>query len=107
MSKIARVWIDQIPSSRVEEYLSYVEKTGVKDLLATPQNEGVLLLKRTDRNVTELSIISFWESLTAIQEFAGNDIRRAVYYPEDHKFLLKMDPELNHYEIHLAKGIKF
>ena len=43
--------------------------------------------------------ISFWESLEAIGAFAGADIDRAVYYPEDRTFLLELEPTVAHYEL--------
>jgi heme-degrading monooxygenase HmoA len=44
-------------------------------------------------------VISFWESLESIKEFAGVEIEIAHYYPEDNKFLLELEPKVSHYEI--------
>lgn len=107
MSQIARVWFGRTPASKTEEYLEYSKKTGVKDLRATEGNRGVLLLKRLNKEIAEFAIISFWESKEAIKRFAGDDINKAVYYPEDVEFLLEMEPELVHYEVSVAEGIKF
>jgi hypothetical protein len=41
---------------------------------------------------------SFWESFDAICSFAGDDIEKAVYYPEDEAFLLELEPTVTHYE---------
>jgi heme-degrading monooxygenase HmoA len=49
--------------------------------------------------MAEVSIISFWESEEAIRKFAGEDINKARYYPEDSKFLLELTPELRHYNV--------
>ena len=106
MPKIARVWFGKTVSSKADEYFQYVEQTGVRNLLETPGNEGVLLLRSADHEITEIGVMSIWESLNAIQGFAGDDIGRAVYYPEDDRFLLKKEPRVIHYEISLAKGIK-
>jgi len=106
MSQIVRVWFGSTVASRADEYLEYVRKTGVKNLTATPGNQGVLVLKRTDGEIAEIAVISFWESREAIKEFAGDDINKAVYYPEDKNFLLNMEPELTHYEIAIAEKIQ-
>ena len=106
MSNIARVWYGRTPSSKGEDYVEYMKKTGVKDLKNTEGNRGVLLLKRQNKDVTEFTIISFWESIEAIKRFAGDDINKARYYPEDEKYLLELPPELIHYEVSVASGLK-
>ena len=43
--------------------------------------------------------MTFWESLEAIRDFAGDDIEAAKYYPEDRDFLLEFEPTVVHYEV--------
>ena len=106
MSNIARVWYGRTPASKAEEYVEYMKKTGVQDLQNTEGNRGVLLLKRLNKDVAEFTIISFWESKEVIKSFAGEDIDKARYYPEDAKYLLEMPPELEHYDVSVASGLK-
>ncbi len=47
----------------------------------------------------EIVTLSFWDSVQAIKAFAGDDIDRAVYYPEDDRYLLKRDPNVLHYQV--------
>jgi len=44
-------------------------------------------------------LLTLWESWDAIKAFAGADYEKAVYYPEDEKFLLTLDPQVMHYEL--------
>src|SRR5262245_54246540 len=106
MSKIARVWYGRTPSSKGEDYLEYIKKTGVKGLRETEGNRGVLVFRCVNKDVAEFAVISFWDSIDAIQRFAGKDINKAVYYPEDSKYLLEMPPELVHYEVEVASGLE-
>ena len=99
MSKIARVWFGTLRANRLDEYVAYMRRTGVKDLRETQGNQGVLLFTRKDGDLAEVSIISFWESEEAIRQFAGENINRARYYPEDHEYLLKLDPEVRHFKV--------
>lgn len=96
---ILRVWFGKTKASDIDEYAEYVKKTGLKTLKATPGNRGVLLVKRIDGSSAEIGVLSFWDSRDSIVGFAGQDINRAVYYPEDTKYLLELTPELVHYEI--------
>ena len=99
MARIARVWFGTLPASRLEQYVDYVNSTGVKELRATKGNDGVLVLTRVDGDLAEISVISFWESKEAIQGFAGDNISKARYYPQDPEFLLTLEPELRHYDV--------
>jgi hypothetical protein len=38
--------------------------------------------------------------MDAIRGFAGDDVERAVYYPEDDRFLLTKPEKVQHYESH-------
>lgn len=42
--------------------------------------------------------MTFWEGMSSIRRFAGEDVERAKYYPEDKEFLLEFEPEVVHYE---------
>jgi heme-degrading monooxygenase HmoA len=103
---IARVWIGATPEKMSNRYLEYLEKTGVKGCRTTPGNRGVYVLRRVGGGRAEFLFISLWKSLEAIEAFAGSEIDRAVYYPEDRDFLLEMSPDVQHYEVAVAPATK-
>ena len=43
--------------------------------------------------------ISHWESLGAVRAFAGDDVEKAVFFPEDERFLVDREVTVSHYEI--------
>lgn len=96
---IARLWRGLTPAHHSEEYLQYLHATGLKAYAATDGNRGVLVLKKTDAEQTEFTLISFWDSMDAIRRFAGDDVEQAVYYSEDAKYLLTFEPKVAHYEV--------
>jgi heme-degrading monooxygenase HmoA len=57
------------------------------------------MLWRPDGEQAEVITLSFWESREAIQGFAGPDIGKAVFYPEDDRFLVERDLTVHHYEV--------
>jgi len=71
----------------------------VTDCRATPGNRGVEVLRRTVGDETHFVFISFWDSMDAIRAFAGDDVERARYYPEDRDYLLELEPGVTHYEV--------
>lgn len=95
---IARLWRGVTPETKAEAYLEYLRGTGVRECLATPGNRGVFVLRRRKDRNAEFLFISLWESMDAIQAFAGPDVEKAVYYPEDAEYLLEMEPSVAHYE---------
>ena len=96
---IARRWIGETLASDADNYLKYLEETGIRDNQKTKGNRGVWLLRRVQDGRAEFVFISIWDSLESIKAFAGPDYDKAVYYPEDEKFLLELDPHVAHYEV--------
>lgn len=96
---IARWWHGTTPREKADDYVEYVKQTGVKDLRATPGNQGVYLFRELNGDKAEFVVLSLWESFDAIRRFAGDDIEKARYYPEDTDYLLALEPKVTHYEI--------
>ena len=96
---IARIWRGITPESKADRYLEYLIATGLKDYRATEGNRGVQVLRRIRDGNAEFLLISLWESFDAIRQFAGDDVDKAVYYPEDKDYLLELEPTVTHYEI--------
>jgi heme-degrading monooxygenase HmoA/uncharacterized damage-inducible protein DinB len=96
---IARSWDGLVESRHADEYSDYVRRTGVVDLQATEGNRGVWLLRRREGERVRMRVVSLWDSLDAIRRFAGSPPERARYYPEDAKFLLRLEPEVEHFEV--------
>jgi heme-degrading monooxygenase HmoA len=101
---IARIWRGVTLDSKSDEYLDYVKRTGVRDCRATAGNRGVWVLRKVADGHAEFLFVSLWESFDAIRKFAGAEIEKAVYYPEDEKFLLQFDPNVAHYEVMVESG---
>lgn len=96
---IARLWHGAVEAARADDYMRYLEKTGLPDYRATPGNRGVYALRRTEARVEHFLLVSLWESWEAIRAFAGEDLDRARYYPEDAGFLRELEPTVTHYEV--------
>ncbi len=96
---IARIWRGRTIASQADEYLEYLKKTGLQDYRSTSGNQGVFVLRRIKDGEAEFLLLTVWESIAAIKQFAGDDYEKARYYPEDKDFLLEMEPAVSHYEI--------
>jgi heme-degrading monooxygenase HmoA len=96
---IARTWRGATKTEDAEAYLEYLHKTGFGEYRATPGNLGVLGLRRVVDGRAELLLVTLWESEEAVRRFAGDDIDRAVFYPEDERFLIEKDDHVTHFDV--------
>jgi len=103
-SHILRTWRGFTRAADAERYVRYMSETGYSALRATPGNLGVLGLLRISGDRAEHRVISLWESDEAIRQFAGDDIARAVFYPDDDAFLTEKDEHVDHFEVVFADG---
>ena len=96
---IARIWHGVTAAAKSDEYLDYLNETGVPDYRATEGNLGVYVLRRIESERAHFLTLSLWESMEVIKGFAGTDPEKARYYPEDEEFLLEFEPTVSHYEV--------
>ena len=96
---IARVWRGITLKEKADDYLAYLQETGLRDYAKTPGNKGVTVLRRNQGEHCEIMLISLWDSMDAVRAFAGENPERSVYYPEDDQFLLQMEPLVRHYDV--------
>jgi heme-degrading monooxygenase HmoA len=96
---MARTWRGATRAEDADAYLEYLEKTGFSEYRATPGNRGVLGLRRVTGDRAEFLLVTLWDSEEAIRKFAGDDIERAVFYPEDDRFLVEREEHVNHFEV--------
>lgn len=97
---IARIWHGITPASRADEYLRFLEGRAIPDYRSTPGNVAVFILRRFEGDVAHFLTLTHWESMEAIAAFAGADVERAKYYPEDFEFLLEYEPTVQHFEVY-------
>jgi heme-degrading monooxygenase HmoA len=96
---IARTWHGMTATSKADEYLDYLNKTGVPEYRATLGNLGVYVFRRIEGNMAHFLLLTLWESEEAIKRFAGPNMEKAKYYPEDEHYLLELEPNVTHYEV--------
>jgi heme-degrading monooxygenase HmoA len=101
---IARTWRGSTRAEDAEPYLDYLRQSGLAAFRATPGNRGALVLRRIAEGRAEFFLVSLWESLDAVRRFAGSDEGRAVFYPEDDRYLVGRDLHVDHFDLIYADG---
>lgn len=97
---VVRTWRGVVRSRDLEKYAEYVRDTGISGYRATTGNLGAWILTRSlDEERSEIVTVSVWTSLDAVRGFAGDNIGRAVFYPEDDRYLIERDHTVSHYSL--------
>ena len=97
---ILRKWTGLIRTTDEADYVRYVEETGGDDYAGTPGNQGFqILLRDLGDGTSEVTTLSWWDSMDSVRGFAGDDPERARYYPEDDRFLLSRPEGVEHFRV--------
>ena len=96
---IARIWHGMTTATKSDEYLEFLKGRAIPDYESTEGNKGVYILRRVEGEKAHFLTLTLWESAQAIEKFAGSDIEKAKYYPEDKGFLLEFEPTATHYDV--------
>ncbi len=96
---IARIWKGHTKLEHLEEYTDFMKARAISDYSKTDGFIKLTFLKRTDENHAYFNLITFWENMEVIRNFAGQDYEKAKYYPEDKDYLLDFPEKVTHYEV--------
>ena len=96
---IARVWRGATRAGDAETYAAYLEETGMRRARELPGSRGTLVLHRVVGERALFETILLFESLDDIRAFAGDELERAVFFPEDDRFLVEREPTVSHHDV--------
>ena len=94
---IVRTWHGRTRFSDAEAYESFMKRRAAPDYGSVDGLQQLFFTRRDEGDVSHFLLITVWDSIEAVQKFAGDDPGVAKYYPEDDEFLLeKESASLNH-----------
>jgi heme-degrading monooxygenase HmoA len=96
---IARIWRGRTKKENADEYWQFLTQNAEEDCRKTPGNRGVSVYKRITADYAEFMFISFWESMEAVKSYAGEDIAKAHYFPEDLKYVIDPPASVEHHDV--------
>jgi heme-degrading monooxygenase HmoA len=96
---IARIWHGKTAASQMEAYSEFLTRMAIPDYRSTQGFQGLTFLRRVEGDEAHFDLITYWESMNAIRNFAGEDPDKAKYYPEDKTFLLEFEENVRHFEV--------
>ncbi len=96
---IARIWHGRTKAEDYEAYTEFLKERAIPDYRETKGFVRLVFLRSIKGNEGHFTLITFWENLEVIKNFAGEEYEKAKYYPEDKDFLLEFEAKVTHYEV--------
>src|SRR5688572_29134401 len=96
---ISRHWKGIAKPGQAEAYVHHLQSETLPKLATIPGFVRALILERAVEAGTEFQIVTVWDTLAAIQVFAGTDIEVAVVPPPVQGMMVSYDSTVQHYEV--------
>ena len=96
---IERHWKGITHPEEADNYIRHLQTKTFPHLSAIPGFIKATILRRPVENGIEFLIITVWDSIDSIKQFAGDQVEIANVPPEAQKMMVKFEPTAKHYEV--------
>jgi heme-degrading monooxygenase HmoA len=96
---ISRHWTAVLHPGQEERYLEHLRSETFPRLARIPGFVRATVLSRPIEEGVEFRVVTVWESLEAVREFAGPRVDAAVVPPAIRELMVRFDPRVVHYEV--------
>lgn len=101
---IERHWKGVAKKERAKEYIAHLQTDTFKQIAAIPGFISAKILERNVQEGVEFLIITEWQDIDAIRQFAGSDIEIAVVPELVQDIMLVYDKIVRHYNLVLTEN---
>lgn len=98
---IARVWKGYAAPEKAPLYLEHLRHNVFPELEQIDGYRGANVLQKTENGEVEFIVLTYWQSMDAIRQFAGADAAVAVVAPAAQAILRAYDATVTHYDMAL------
>lgn len=96
---ILRMWKAKSTTAKSGGYIRHAKQKVFPKLHAIEGNLGACLLAREVEGGVELVVLTLWDSMEAVDRFAGPEPEKAVIEPEARTALTSFDEYVTHYDV--------
>ena len=96
---ISRNWRGLVRSEEADNYIRHLQQEVFPRLARIDGFVSASILRRETARGVEFLIVTTWESMDAIRQFAGEPVHVAVVPPAAQAMMVEYDREVAHYEI--------
>jgi heme-degrading monooxygenase HmoA len=94
---ITRNWTGVVKPDRAADYITHLQHDTFKKLSSIKGFIQASIFKREVTDGVEFLIVTQWENMEAIQQFAGANADIAVVPPVAQEMMVRYDPVVRHY----------
>ena len=99
---VARSWWARATPAGADAYLAHFPGAVLPALRETGgHHRGALVLRRPEGGLVRITVLTLWESMAAVERFAGADGEAAVVEPAARAVLADFDSRVEHFELAL------
>ena len=96
---ICRIWHGWTDPEKADQYENLLRSEVLPGIPRIEGYKGSQLLRTNLNTEVEFVTLTYFESMTDVEKFAGKDYEKAVVPPEARKLLKRFDERSKHYEI--------
>jgi heme-degrading monooxygenase HmoA len=96
---IARVWRGWAKNENADAYEKLLREVVYPGLRQIKGYRGGYIFRQNSEDETEFVTVNFFESLQAVEAFAGANYETPVFEPEARRLLSRVEPTARHYEV--------
>lgn len=96
---IVRSWSARATAAGADSYTEHFRRKVLPHIQRIPGHRGAILLRKGAADEVELIVLTIWDSMTSIHDFAGNDPSLAVVEPEARTVLKNFDTHVQHFDL--------
>lgn len=96
---ISRHWKGLCKRDDADRYVEHLKRETFPQLASLPGFVCATILRRELAGGTEFQIVTVWQSLAAIEAFAGRDVEVAVVPTSVQAMMVSYDHSVTHYDV--------
>ena len=100
---IMRLWHGEVAADKADEYEKFMIERAVPDYSSVAGLLNLSFQRKDEADKSHFLLVTIWDNLDSIKQFAGDDVELAKYYPEDDGFLLSKEKYTTMYDIFYQK----
>jgi heme-degrading monooxygenase HmoA len=102
---IARSWSARARHDDAPRYVAHARTAVFAHLSKIRGYRGALVLTEERTTDVAVTVLTFWESMEAVEAFAGSDAAAAVVEPEAEAALIDFDRRVRHFEVGASQAV--
>jgi heme-degrading monooxygenase HmoA len=104
---VVRFWSARTTPAQAQVYLQHFADEVLPALRKFTGYLSSSVLERSTESAVEILVLTVWQSLSAIDAFAGPDREAAVVAPQAAALLIDYDRRVHHFEVAAADNLSF